>query len=102
MALGDPDSQGRRKPVEVAGSGFVLPADVVLVAFGFDPEPAPKFEGADLKTDRWGALVVDDFKMTSIAGVFAGGDSSRGASLVVHAVADGRSAAQGIHRYLAG
>jgi glutamate synthase (NADPH/NADH) small chain len=102
MALGAPDAQGRRKPTPVSNSDFLVPADVVLVAYGFDPEPAPKFQGADLATDRWGALMVDARQMTSLSGVFAGGDSSRGASLVVHAVRDGRAAARGIHLFLEG
>jgi glutamate synthase (NADPH/NADH) small chain len=102
MALGEPDAQGRRKPVEVPNSEFIVPVDIVLVAYGFDPEPAPKFKDANLKTDRWGALAVDARQMTSVPGVFAGGDSSRGASLVVHAVRDGRAAARGIHLYLEG
>lgn len=100
MTLGAPDAQGRRKPTPLPNSEFDLPVDVILVAYGFDPEPAPKFPGANLATDRWGALVVDENQMTSIQGVFAGGDSSRGASLVVHGVRDGRAAAGGIHRYL--
>jgi glutamate synthase (NADPH) small chain len=100
MALGEPDPQGRRKPVQVPGSEFVIPADIVLVAYGFDPEPPPKFGCENLATDRWGGFVVDARQMTSLAGVFAGGDSSRGASLVVHAVRDGRVAARGIDLYL--
>jgi glutamate synthase (NADPH/NADH) small chain len=102
MALGEPDAQGRRKPIPVTGSAFEISADIVLIAFGFDPEPAPKFDGANVATDRWGAFAVDARQMTSIPGVFAGGDTSRGASLVVHAVADGRNAARGIHLYLEG
>ena len=74
MALGEPDLQGRRKPAQVAGSEFLIPTDIVLVAYGFDPEPAPKFDIANIATDRWGALVVDEFQMTSIPGVFAAGD----------------------------
>jgi glutamate synthase (NADPH/NADH) small chain len=102
MMLGEPDAQGRRKPAPVAGSEFEIKVDVVLVAFGFDPEPAPQFMRAKLATDQWGALVVDATQMTSLPGVFAGGDSSRGASLVVHAVRDARAAARGIHIYLGG
>jgi len=102
MTLGEPDAQGRRKPAPVTGSEFEIKVDVVLVAFGFDPEPAPQFMRAKLATDRWGALVVDAAQMTSLPGVFAGGDSSRGASLVVHAVRDARAAARGIHLYLGG
>jgi glutamate synthase (NADPH/NADH) small chain len=101
MELGEPDAQGRRKPVKVPGSERVIEADVVLVAYGFDPSGSPRFEGGEeLEVNRWGALKVDRNQMTSMPGVFAGGDSSRGASLVVHGVRDGRSAAQGIHRHL--
>jgi glutamate synthase (NADPH/NADH) small chain len=85
----------------VAGSEFVVSADLVLVAYGFDPVPFPKESDlAALKTDQWGGLQVDQNQMTSLAGIFAGGDSVRGPSLVVHAVRDGRKAAKGIHCYL--
>lgn len=100
MSLGEPDAQGRRKPVAVSGSEFFIPADVILIAYGFDAEPAPKFAKDALIIDRWGPLNVDGHQMTSVPGVFAGGDSSRGASLVVHAVRDGRIAARGIDLYL--
>ena len=101
MALGEPDASGRRKPRPVPGSEFTVPADVVLVAYGFDAVPFPA--GSDFATiavEDWGAFRVDRSQMTSVPGVFAGGDSVRGPSLVVHAVRDGRKAAQGIHRYL--
>jgi len=101
MELGEPDASGRRKPRPVPGSEFLIAADVVLVAYGFDPVPFPP--GSDLakiEVNNWGGLVVDSNQMTSAPGVFAGGDSTRGPSLVVHAVRDGRKAAQGIHRYL--
>ena len=102
MKLGEADAQGRRKPVEIPGSETIVQADVVLVAYGFDPEPPPNFESDGVAVDRWGALQVDSCQMTNVRGVFAGGDSSRGASLVVHAVRDGRIAARGIHLYLEG
>jgi glutamate synthase (NADPH/NADH) small chain len=101
MELGEPDATGRRKPRAVPGSDFTMAADVVLVAYGFDPVPFP--EHSDLrriKVKSWGGLEIDENQMTSVRGVFAGGDSTRGPSLVVHAVRDGRKAAQGIHRYL--
>jgi glutamate synthase (NADPH/NADH) small chain len=102
MELGAPDAGGRRKPRPVPGSEFCLPADVVLIAYGFDPVPFPRESDlSQIAVNDWGAIVVDDNQMTSVPGVFAGGDDSRGASLVVHAVRDGRKAAQGIHRYLA-
>lgn len=101
MELGESDASGRRKPRPVEGSEFAVPADIVLVAYGFDPVPfPPEGDFAALKTDRWGALVVDQRQMTSLSGVFAGGDSVRGPSLVVHAVRDGRRAAEGIDRFL--
>jgi glutamate synthase (NADPH/NADH) small chain len=102
MELGAPDAGGRRRPKPVPGSEFEVPADLVLVAYGFDPAPFPA--GSDfcrLALSDWGGIIVDSNQMTSVPGVFAGGDSTRGPSLVVHAVRDGRRAAAGIERYLA-
>ena len=101
MELGAPDASGRQKPRPIPGSEFTTPADLLLVAYGFDPVPFPKDgDFAALRTEEWGGLTIDGNQMTSLPGVFAGGDSTRGPSLVVHAVRDGRKAAQGIHRYL--
>jgi glutamate synthase (NADPH/NADH) small chain len=101
MELGEPDASGRRKPRPVKGSEFTVPADLVLVAYGFDPVPFPAgSDFASLVVEDWGALKVSPDQMTSEPGVFAGGDSVRGPSLVVHAVRDGRRAAVGIDRYL--
>jgi glutamate synthase (NADPH/NADH) small chain len=101
MELCEPDASGRRKPRPVKGSEFSIPADVILVAYGFDPVPYPA--GSDLvriAVNDWGATKVDENQMTNVPGVFAGGDVVRGPSLVVHAVRDGRKAAAGIHRFL--
>jgi glutamate synthase (NADPH/NADH) small chain len=101
MELGEPDASGRRKPRQVKGSEFTMPADLVLVAYGFDPVPFPP--GSDftrVKIDEWGRVVVDDKQSTSAAAVFSGGDLTRGPSLVVHAVRDGRRAAEAINQYL--
>lgn len=101
MELGEPDASGRRSPRVVPGSEFVLAADILLVAYGFDPvKMSSGDEAVPLQTDRWGSLKVDANQMTNIPGVFSGGDSVRGPSLVAHAVWDGRKAAQGIERYL--
>ncbi len=103
MELGAPDEDGRQRPTTVEGSEFDMPADTVLVAFGFDPIPFP--ESCDLsqiKRNKWGGMIVDEDKMTSLKGVYAGGDIVRGASLVVHAIRDARHAAEAIHRNLAG
>ncbi len=101
MELGAADARGRRQPRAVAGSDFRVDADVVLVAYGFDPAPfPPASDFRRLAVNDWGGIEVDADQMTSIPGVFAGGDSARGPSLVVHAVRDGRRAAAGIGRYL--
>lgn len=102
MELGAPDASGRSKPRAVPGSEFDAPVDLVLVAYGFDPVAFPEdSEFSAIKVNEWGGLVVDRNQMTSLPGVFAGGDSVRGPSLVVHAVRDARRAAAGIHRHFA-
>lgn len=102
--LGEPDEQGRRRPTEVAGSEQVIAADVVLVAFGFQPSPESWFSEVAIETDNWGRVVAPeqgDFAFqTTNAKVFAGGDMVRGSDLVVTAIAEGREAAQGIMDYL--
>lgn len=101
MELGAPDASGRRKPRAVPNSEFAIAADLVLVAYGFDPVLWPEgSKFAQLELDDWDGIKVDANQMTNLAGVFSGGDSVRGPSLVVHAVRDGRKAAAGIHRYL--
>jgi glutamate synthase (NADPH/NADH) small chain len=101
MELGAPDKSGRRSPKPVAGSEFFVAADIAIVAYGFDPVPfASDDAAAPLATDRWGSLKVDANQMTSLPGVFSGGDSVRGPSLVVHAVRDARKAARAIDEFL--
>jgi glutamate synthase (NADPH/NADH) small chain len=98
MALGEPDESGRRRPVAVVGSEFTLPADVAVLAFGFDGTPVPAPRGP--RTTAGLTYVVDADGATDIPGVFAGGDVVRGPDLVVTALADGRRAADAIDRYL--
>ena len=101
MELGAPDASGRCKPRAVPDSEFDAPIDLVLVAYGFDPVSFPEdSEFSAIKVTEWGGIIVDRNQMTSLPGVFAGGDSARGPSLVVHAVRDARRAAAGIHRHL--
>ncbi len=101
MELGEPDASGRRSPREVPGSEYEVPADVVLIAYGFDPVPFPPDNDlSQIEVNDWGATKVDKEQRTNIPGVFAGGDVVRGPSLVVHAVRDGRKAAEAIHRHL--
>ncbi len=102
--MGEPDENGRRRPEVVEGSEEVLPADAVLIAFGFRPSPAPWFEQHNVKTDEGGRVVApeaDKFAFqTSNPKIFAGGDMVRGSDLVVTAIAEGRKAAEGIMDYL--
>ena len=101
MQLGEPDTKGRRKPQVIPNSEFSLPVDVVLVAFGFDAVPLFAAGNADqIAVNKWGGVVVDANQMTSVPGIFAGGDLVRGPDLVVRAVRDSRKAAAGIHKYL--
>ncbi|MDE2135408.1 MAG: NAD(P)-dependent oxidoreductase [Alphaproteobacteria bacterium] len=102
MRLGLPDATGRKTPEEIKGTDVVLKADLVIKALGFDPEDLPaKFSAPDLAVSKWGTLrVKSSTLMTSIDGVFAGGDVTRGASLVVWAIRDGRDAAAAIHTYI--
>jgi glutamate synthase (NADPH/NADH) small chain len=99
MQLGAPDAEGRRRPEAIAGSEFDLPADFIVLAFGFDPAPLRSGDGR-LRLTRWGTYEIDENKMTSWPGLFAGGDIARGADLLVTANKDGRDAAHGIDRYL--
>jgi glutamate synthase (NADPH/NADH) small chain len=101
MELGEPDAKGRRKPRPVPGSEFDLPIDVVLIAYGFDPVPIFAAGNSDkIEVNKWSGVIVDGNQMTSVPGVFAGGDLVRGPDLVVRAVRDSRKAAAGIHKYL--
>lgn len=102
--LGEPDHNGRRRPEPIAGSEEVLPADVVLVAFGFRPNPAPWFEQCDINVNDWGGVEAPGAQkykhQTSNPKVFAGGDMVRGSDLVVTAIWEGRQAGEGILDYL--
>ena len=102
--LGEADEQGRQRPEPVAGSEEVLPADVVVIAFGFRPSPAPWFEQHDIEVDEGGKVVAPEQAelpfQTSNPRVFAGGDMVRGSDLVVTAIYEGRQAAEGILDYL--
>lgn len=102
--MGEPDANGRRRPEIVPGSEEVLPADVVLIAFGFRPNPAPWFEEHGIKVNEWGGVVAPEEQsykfQTSNPKVFAGGDMVRGSDLVVTAIWEGRNAAEGILDYL--
>ena len=102
MELGEPDASGRRSPVAIAGSEFVLECDAVVVAIGTRANPLLTATCPDLKLNRWGNIEVTDNGMTSIPGIFAGGDIVRGAATVILAMGDGKRSAQAIDAYLRG
>ena len=96
MELGDPDASGRRSPVPIEGSEFTVPADMVVVALGTSPNPLIKDSCDKLQTARRGILAVDDDMMTSVDGIYAGGDAVTGAATVILAMGAGRKAAHSI------
>jgi glutamate synthase (NADPH) small chain len=101
MELGDPDASGRRRPVAMPGSEYVLPVQTVIEAVGQKPNPVIQSTTPDLATGRAGVVTVDEAQATSRPGVFAGGDLSRGGATVILAMRDGRTAARAIDAYLA-
>ncbi|WP_444929326.1 FAD-dependent oxidoreductase [Microbulbifer sp. SSSA002] len=102
--LGEPDENGRRRPQVVPGSEEIIPADIVLVAFGFRPSPAEWFSEHNIEVADWGGVVAPEKQkykfQTSNEKVFAGGDMVRGSDLVVTAIWEGRQAGEGILDYL--
>lgn len=102
--LGEPDTRGRRSPEPIPGSEQVVPADAVVLAFGFRPSPAPWLAEHGIETDAQGRVLAPEQGsyafQTHNAKVFAGGDMVRGSDLVVTAIWEGRQAAQGILDYL--
>jgi len=101
MELGEPDESGRRSPVPVPGSEFELDVDTVIYALGTKANPVIASTTPGLKTNKWGYIEVDaETQMTSIPGVFAGGDIVTGSATVILAMGAGRKAARGILKHL--
>ncbi len=102
--MGAPDANGRRRPEVIPGSEEILPADAVLIAFGFKPSPPEWLTGVEVNTNDWGAVMAAEEQtfpfQTTNPKIFAGGDMVRGSDLVVTAVWEGREAAKGILDYL--
>ena len=100
MELGEPDEKGRRRPVEIPGSEYVMDADCVIMALGTSPNPLIKNTTAGLETQRWGGIVVEEETgKTSRDGVYAGGDAVTGAATVILAMGAGKTAARAIDEY---
>ena len=103
MELGEPDDSGRRRPVPIRGSEFVIPVDTVVVAVGTMANPIVPATTPGLETNRWGYIVTKgDSGETSRKGVYAGGDIVTGSATVILAMGAGRQAAKAIHGYLSG
>ena len=103
MELGEPDESGRRRPVEVPGSEFVIDADMVIMSLGTSPNPLISSTTQGLEINRWKCIVAseEDGKTTK-EGVYAGGDAVTGAATVILAMGAGKAAAKGIDEYLSG
>ncbi len=100
MELGEPDASGRRSPVAIPGSEYVLDVDMVVMAIGQGPNPLIKDTTPDLEVNKRGNIVADENGATSIPGVFAGGDIVTGAATVISAMGAGKKAAVAIDEYL--
>ncbi len=100
MELGEPDASGRRRPVPIKGSEFEIPCQTFIEAIGTLANPLLTQTTPGLEVNRWGNIIVDDNSMTSIPGVFAGGDIVRGGATVILAMGDGKTSAGSIHNYL--
>ncbi len=100
MELGAPDESGRRRPVPVKGSEFVMDTDTVIVAIGRTPNPIIQRTTEGLAVTKWGTIVADENGKTSIEGVYAGGDIVTGEATVISAMGAGKKAARAIHEFL--
>jgi glutamate synthase (NADPH/NADH) small chain len=103
MALGAPDSSGRRRPVPMEGSEYVQEVDNVVLAIGYWPDPLIGKTTANLMTQKYGLILADEETgATSRPGIFAAGDNVHGPDLVITAIATAHKAAASIHHYLVG
>ena len=101
MELGEPDESGRRRPVEVPGSEFVIDVDTVIMSLGTSPNPLISSTTEGLEVNKWKCIVADEeFGKTTKEGVYAGGDAVTGAATVILAMGAGRAGAKGIDEYL--
>ncbi len=100
MELGEPDASGRRRPVEIPGSEFILDVDTVVMSLGTSPNPLIRSTTPGLDTNRKGCLIVNENEMTTREGVFAGGDAVTGAATVILAMGAGKKAADAIDAFI--
>ena len=100
MELGEPDASGRRRPVVVPNSEFEMEVDCVIMSLGTSPNPLIKATTPGLDTKKWGEIIIDEDGLTSIEGVYAGGDAVTGAATVILAMGAGKTAAAAIDKYI--
>lgn len=100
MKLGEPDASGRARPIPVEGGDFTVDADCAIVAIGTSPNPLIKATTKGLETEKHGCIVADENGLTSIKGVYAGGDAVTGAATVILAMGAGKAAGKAIDEYL--
>lgn len=100
MELGEPDASGRRRPVEIKGSNFVIDVDCMIMAIGTSPNPLIRSTTKGLEANKKGCLITDDNGTTTREGVFAGGDAVTGAATVILAMGAGKTAAKAIDEYI--
>ncbi|SIQ11151.1 NADPH-dependent glutamate synthase [Halanaerobium kushneri] len=100
MELGEKDDSGRRRPIPIEGSNWMLDLDTVIIAIGQNPNPLLTSNTKDLKTKSWGGIEVNEDQQTSREGVYAGGDVVTGAATVIKAMGAGKTAAENIKNYL--
>jgi len=101
MELGEPDASGRRRPVPIEGSEYVIDAETIVPALSQGADLSFLEEGHDLELSRWNTFEIDEETgATNVPGVFAGGDIVTGPNIAIRAVAGGKRAAEGIHEYL--
>jgi glutamate synthase (NADPH/NADH) small chain len=98
--LGEPDSSGRRRPVEIKGSEFILDVDTIIVSIGNGSNPLISQTTPQIETNKWGNVIVDSNQKSSMDKVFAGGDIVLGAATVILAMGEGRKAAAAINEML--
>ncbi|MHC2994754.1 MAG: NADPH-dependent glutamate synthase [Candidatus Atribacteria bacterium] len=101
MELGEPDESGRRRPIPITGSNFIIEVDMVIDAIGTSANPIVARSASGVDINQWGFFVIDDdTKATTREGIFAGGDIVRGSATVISAVGDGKVAARAINEFL--
>lgn len=100
MKLGEPDASGRRRPIAIEGSNFVLPVDTVIMSIGTSPNPLIRSTTTGLEANKYGCLIAKDNGATTKDGVFAGGDAVTGAATVILAMGAGKTAAEAIDEYI--